>query len=95
MFTLVSGSRALGLTEDVWHQKYENQKEGFENYLKYSFNTFWGTEPRIRFLAKTGSSSQQNSDIFMIIYNVLIAALSGGGGGRAGGALVGDGDGTL
>ena len=24
-----SGSRALGLTEDVWHQKYENKGEAF------------------------------------------------------------------
>ena len=31
------GSRALGLTEDVWHQKYENKKEGLQNYLEYSF----------------------------------------------------------
>ena len=26
-------SRALGLTEDFWHQKYENKKEGVQNYL--------------------------------------------------------------
>ena len=32
------GSGALGLTEDVYHQKYENKKEGLNNYLKYSFN---------------------------------------------------------
>ena len=31
-----SGSRALRLTEDVWHQKYEYKKEGFQSYLKYS-----------------------------------------------------------
>ena len=34
-----SGSRALRLTEDVWHQKYENKKEGLQNYLEYSFNS--------------------------------------------------------
>ena len=33
------GSRALGLTEDVWHQKYENKKEGLQNYLEYSFKS--------------------------------------------------------
>ena len=33
-----SGSRALGITEDVWHQKYDNKKEGFQNYLEYSFS---------------------------------------------------------
>ena len=31
-----SGSGAHGLTEDVWHQKYENKKEGFQSYLNYS-----------------------------------------------------------
>ena len=31
-----SQSGALGLTEDVWHQKYELRKDLF--YLKYSFN---------------------------------------------------------
>ena len=34
-----SGSRALWHTEDVWHQEYENKKEGFQNYLEYSFNS--------------------------------------------------------
>ena len=34
-----SGSRALGLTKDVWHQKYENKKEGLQNYLEYSYNS--------------------------------------------------------
>ena len=28
-----------GLQGNVWHQKYENKKKGFENHLKYSFNT--------------------------------------------------------
>ena len=28
-----TGSGALRLTGDVWHQKYENKKEGFKNYL--------------------------------------------------------------
>ena len=40
-------SGALGLTGDVWHQKYKTKKSPL----------VWGTEPRIRFLAKTGSSS--------------------------------------
>ena len=26
------------LVSDVWHQKPENKKEDFKNYLKYSFN---------------------------------------------------------
>ena len=34
-----SGSRALRLTENVWHQKYENKKEGLQNYLEFSFNS--------------------------------------------------------
>ena len=33
------GSRALGITEDVWHQKYEIKKEGLQNYLEYSLNS--------------------------------------------------------
>ena len=28
-----------GLTEDVWHQKYENKKEGLQNYLENSFKS--------------------------------------------------------
>ena len=32
------GSGALGLTGDVWHQEYKNQKDGVKNYLTYSFN---------------------------------------------------------
>ena len=31
-----SGFRALRITEDVWHPKYENKKEGFWNYRKHS-----------------------------------------------------------
>ena len=27
----------MGLTVDVWHQNYENKKEGLQNYLEYSF----------------------------------------------------------
>ena len=34
-----SGSRALRLTENVWHQKYGNKKEGLQNYLEFSFNS--------------------------------------------------------
>ena len=26
-----------GLTEDLWHQKYENKNEDLQNYLEYSF----------------------------------------------------------
>ena len=33
-----SGSRALGLAEDVRHHKYENKTEGFINYLEYLCN---------------------------------------------------------
>ena len=29
----------LRLTENVWHQKYENKKEGLKNYLEFSFNS--------------------------------------------------------
>ena len=32
-----SESGTLGLSGDVWHQKYENKKEGILNYLKCSF----------------------------------------------------------
>jgi len=35
---ILTGSGALGLTVEVWHQKYENDKEGVSNYLKYLFN---------------------------------------------------------
>ena len=31
-----SGPGALGRTEDVWRQTYENKKEGLQNYLEYS-----------------------------------------------------------
>ena len=34
-----AGSEALRLTENVWHQKYENKKEGLQNYLEFSFNS--------------------------------------------------------
>ena len=34
-----SGSRALQLTENVWHQKYENKKEDLQNYLEFSFKS--------------------------------------------------------
>ena len=33
-----SGSRALRLTENDWNQKYENKKEGSQNYPEFSFN---------------------------------------------------------
>ena len=62
----VSGSRALGLTEDVWHQKYENKKEGLQNYLEHIivFQISYivlGTEPWIRNSAKTGSATLEQS----------------------------------
>ena len=28
-----------GLTEDVWHQKYENKKDGFYYFKEYSFDS--------------------------------------------------------
>ena len=37
-FKIRTGSGAEGLTKDSLHQMYENKKEGFKNYLKYSFN---------------------------------------------------------
>ena len=37
-----------GLTGDVWLQKYENKKEGFYNYLKYSFNRLLKISLRLR-----------------------------------------------
>ena len=33
-----TGSGALRLKGDTWHQKYSIKKEGFKNYLNYSFN---------------------------------------------------------
>ena len=41
--------RAQRLTEDVWHQKYGNKKEGFQRYLKCSFNTILNIIPRSRY----------------------------------------------
>ena len=59
-----TGSRALWLTENVWHQKYDNKIEGLQNYLKFLFNSILnistiirGTEPWIQNFAKTRSSS--------------------------------------
>ena len=60
---LGSRTRALGLTEDVWRQKYNSKKETFKiiwdlhliEFLKPSFVR--GTKPWIRFLGKTGSTS--------------------------------------
>ena len=58
-----SGSRALGLTEDVRHQKYENKKELackiIQNIQLIVFqisSIIRGTEPWIRNSAKTGST---------------------------------------
>ena len=42
----------LGHQWDVWHQKYENQKEGLQNYLEnslnYIFNIFHNQELELR-----------------------------------------------
>ena len=52
----------LGLTEDVWHQKYGNKKVGFQRYLKYQFNSILisslirGTRPWICIWPKSGST---------------------------------------
>ena len=32
-----SRSGASGLTKDIWHPKHSNKKEGFKNYLEYSY----------------------------------------------------------
>ena len=44
-----TGFGALGFTEDVWQQKYENRKECFLNFPKYSSNRIFssvrGKEP--------------------------------------------------
>ena len=73
---ILTGIGALGRTEDAWHLKYENKKEGFKNYLKYSFNRLLNSlclryEPRIRFLAKTGFSSLVKNWIFWLVWVVL------------------------
>jgi len=54
------GSGAPGLTGDVLHQKYDNKKEGFKNYIKYSFHRLkkislrfmYKAQPRILFWSK-------------------------------------------
>ena len=45
------GSGALGLTGDVWHQKYKNKKEGVQNYLTYSFNRLLKISLSLRYRA--------------------------------------------
>ena len=60
-FCRKTGSGALGLTGD--NSKSMKTRKGFKNYLGYSFNRLltsplnWGAEPRILFLAKSGSSN--------------------------------------
>ena len=46
-----TGSGALGLTGDVWHQKYKNKKEGVKNYLTYSFNRLLKISLSLRYRA--------------------------------------------
>ena len=46
-----TGSGALGIKGDVWHQKYENKKEGFKNYKKYSFNWLFKISHPLRYRA--------------------------------------------
>ena len=46
-----NGSGALGLTGDVWHQKYKNKKEGVKNYLTYSFNRLLKISLSLRYRA--------------------------------------------
>ena len=45
------GSRALGFTEDVWHQMYANKKEGIWNNLKYPFKRILKISLRSRYRA--------------------------------------------
>ena len=45
------GSGAPGLTGDVLHQKYDNKKEGFKNYQKFSFNGLLKSSIRLRYRA--------------------------------------------
>ena len=44
-----TGSGALCLTGDVWHQKYKNKKEGVQNYLSYSFNRLLNISLSLRY----------------------------------------------
>ena len=46
-----TGSRALRLTENVWHQTYENKKEGLQNYLELSFNSILNISYRLGYRA--------------------------------------------
>ena len=64
-----SGSRALWLTEDAWHQKYENQKECLLNYLKFLFTSNLNIFRRLGYraldliLAKTGSATLSDANL--------------------------------
>ena len=46
---LSSGFLNLEHQWNVWHQKYEDKKEGLWNYLKHSCIRIQGIEPRIRY----------------------------------------------
>ena len=55
---------SLGLTEEVKHKKYENKREGFQDYLKCLFNKIFRISLRSRYRApdpvvcpKTGSET--------------------------------------
>ena len=63
-----SGSRALGLTEDVWHQKYENKKEGLQNYLEYSFNSILNIFCRSRYRAQDPEFGQHRIHVTVLMY---------------------------
>ena len=45
----ISGSGAVRLTEDVWHQKYGNKKVFFQSNLKYWFNRISNIIPHSRY----------------------------------------------
>ena len=40
-----------GLTEDVWHQKYENKKEVLQYYLEYVFSSILDISHRLGCIA--------------------------------------------
>ena len=44
-----TGSEALGLTGNVWHQKYENKKGSFKKHLKYIINRLLKISLRLRY----------------------------------------------
>ena len=72
-----TGSGALALTEDVWHQMYENKKKAFEIIKNSHSIKFWkspfvpGTELRMRIWPKTGSEALylERREIFKMLPN--------------------------